>query len=117
MNEHQPAALEPAPGFSEEEAPVHRAIYRGIIDQGCRPLFRGLEAQLDIDEVQIPNSTRKVKARVYHRKNSVKPGAIVLWLHNGGGVIGDLDTEHVLAAEHCLRTGYCVVQVDYVSCA
>lgn len=109
-----PDSLGPRPHLDD---PVQlRQDYRNSIDSLTRPLFAELENKVDLQEIVIPGSTRSVKARVYTRKaDANEPAkALLLWLHNGGGVEGDLDCEHLIALHHCIRTGQRIVYPNYV---
>ena len=55
-----------------------------------------------------------VPVRVYTPEAAVGGDApLLLWLHGGGWVIGDLDTADATAAALANRSGAVVVSVDY----
>jgi acetyl esterase len=66
-------------------------------------------SSMEIEDRQVPASP-KVPVRVYrpHRAQ----GAVV-WLHGGGFVMGDLETEHPWAVRIAEESGSTVVSVDY----
>ncbi|MFI6423078.1 alpha/beta hydrolase [Streptomyces sp. NPDC050842] len=66
-------------------------------------------SRMDVEDHTVPGAP-DVPVRVYrpHRAQ----GAVV-WLHGGGGVFGDLDTEHPWAARVADLSGAVVVSVGY----
>lgn len=70
-------------------------------------------AAVSVHDRTIPGPAGDLPVRLYHpAKTSGRADAIV-WFHQGGGVIGDLDTDHTLCtmlAESCQAV---VVSVDY----
>lgn len=51
--------------------------------------------------------------RVYHPPRQVGSAGAVVWFHQGGGVIGDLDSDHGWCSLLAERAGVMVVSVDY----
>ncbi len=74
----------------------------------------GLEG-LDIEDRSVPghDGDPPVSVRIYRPKDRTVPGPGVLWIHGGGFVIGDVESEHVGSAMTALGTGAVVVSVDY----
>ncbi|TVT47890.1 alpha/beta hydrolase [Amycolatopsis rhizosphaerae] len=66
-------------------------------------------ANLQIEDRMVPADPR-VPVRIYRPRQA--HGAIV-WLHGGGFVFGDLDTEHPWAARIADCSGAVVISVDY----
>jgi acetyl esterase len=66
-------------------------------------------AELDIEDRTVPGDP-DVPVRIYRPHQS--QGAIV-WLHGGGWVMGDLDTEHTAAARVADGSGAVVISVGY----
>ncbi len=70
---------------------------------------------LDIADQRVPGSRTApdVRIRVYSSKQkaSVSPG--LLYIHGGGFVVGDIDTEHAGAANIAEELGIVLVSVDY----
>ena len=64
---------------------------------------------LEIEDRSVPAGP-DVPVRIYRPHNA--RGAIV-WLHGGGFVMGDLETEHPWAAEVARRSGALVISVGY----
>ncbi|MEV5443362.1 alpha/beta hydrolase [Streptomyces sp. NPDC052644] len=65
---------------------------------------------LEIEDRVVP-ADPGVPVRIY-RPHGALGGALV-WLHGGGGVFGDLDTEHPWAARLASQSGAVVVSVAY----
>ncbi|MEW2493495.1 alpha/beta hydrolase [Streptomyces nodosus] len=66
-------------------------------------------ADVEIEDRTVP-ATPDVAVRIYRPHQA--QGAIV-WLHGGGLVMGDLDTEHPFAARIAGGSGAVVITVDY----
>ncbi|MEM9465416.1 MAG: alpha/beta hydrolase [Actinomycetota bacterium] len=70
-------------------------------------------AEVSVHDRTIPGPAGDLPIRLYHpAKTSGRADAIV-WFHQGGGVVGDLDTDHTLCsmlAESCQAV---VISVDY----
>ncbi|MFD9305394.1 alpha/beta hydrolase [Streptomyces sp. NPDC060048] len=66
-------------------------------------------SNMEVEDRTVP-ADPDVAVRIYHPHQA--QGAIV-WLHGGGGVFGDLDTEHPWAARLADRSGAVVISVDY----
>ena len=64
------------------------------------------------DDRTIDGPAGKIKVRVYDPEGRGKRGAL-LYLHGGGFVVGDLDTEHPQCIDHAERAGCVVISVDY----
>ena len=113
--------------------PLHpqvKALLDGLADAGgppmtdlspedARALFKGLSA-LDqpeevarVDDRLVPGPV-DVPIRVYTPDAAIGVEApLLLWLHGGGWVIGDLDTADATARALANRSGAVVVSVDY----
>jgi acetyl esterase/lipase len=66
-------------------------------------------ADLQVEDRTVP-ADPDVRVRIYRPQQA--QGAVV-WLHGGGWVVGDLDTEHPWAALLARRSGAVVISVDY----
>jgi acetyl esterase len=64
---------------------------------------------MELDDRTVPGDP-DVAVRVYRPRDA--QGALV-WLHGGGFVVGDLDTEHPWAALIAQRAGAVVISVNY----
>ncbi len=51
--------------------------------------------------------------RIYHPPAAEGSAPGIVWFHQGGGMIGDLDTDHSLCTQLAERCGAVVVSVDY----
>lgn len=51
--------------------------------------------------------------RIYHPAAAEGAAPGIVWFHQGGGVIGDLDTDHSLCTHLADRCGAVIVSVDY----
>ncbi|QFR01880.1 alpha/beta hydrolase [Streptomyces phaeolivaceus] len=66
-------------------------------------------SRMDVEDRTVP-ADPDVPVRIYRPHRS--QGAVV-WLHGGGGVMGDLDTEHPWAARLADASGAVVISVEY----
>lgn len=66
-------------------------------------------AHLEIEDRAVP-ADPDVPVRIYRPRQA--RGAVI-WLHGGGWVLGNLDTEHTWAARIATDSGAVVVSVDY----
>ena len=64
-----------------------------------------------VEDRSIPGPTGDIPVRLYRPADAT--GAIVIWYHGGGWVIGDLETADPTARKLANRTGALVVSVDY----
>jgi acetyl esterase len=65
-------------------------------------------------DLRVPAGTRQVPIRVYCPGGSlVPPPAIVVYLHGGGFVFGDLDTHDAICRDMVAAGGFGCVAVDY----
>ncbi len=91
--------------LSPEEA---RAGYRVLAS-----MEQGEEIQR-VDDRLVPTPDGDVPVRVYTPAESVGANrGVLLWLHGGGWVIGDLDTADATCRALANRAGSVVVSVDY----
>lgn len=122
------------PGPKGEDVPVHpqvKLLLDGMAQVGgppfnemapveARALFKNLSA-LDqpeevtrVDDRIVPGADNDVPVRVYTPADAVGGDApLLIWLHGGGWVIGDLDTTDATARALANRSGAVVVSVDY----
>lgn len=68
-----------------------------------------------VREILVPTSNRgiNVRVRVYHPVVSETPLPIVVFVHGGGHVSGNLETHDVMARALALRANVIVLAVDY----
>jgi len=65
-----------------------------------------------IDDFVIPGRAAPIGARVY-RPQGASPLPVVVYLHGGGWVVGDLDTHDATTSALAARSGCVIVSVDY----
>jgi acetyl esterase len=65
-----------------------------------------------IDQYVISGSAGPIGARIY-RPHGTPPSPVVVYLHGGGWVVGDLDTHDATTSALAARSGCVVVSVDY----
>jgi len=126
------ASLE-GPDGRGDDVPLHpqvKSLLDGLAQAGgppmaelsptdARTLFKGLtafdqpEEVARVDDRLVPGPV-DVPVRVYTPATAVGGDApLLLWLHGGGWVIGDLDTADATARALANRSGAVVVSVDY----
>ncbi|MGB3752899.1 MAG: alpha/beta hydrolase [Parerythrobacter sp.] len=66
-----------------------------------------------IRDLTCPGPAGNIPLRFYHTKETRDAGPVVLFLHGGGFVIGDLEVYHALCTEIAHRLDLPVVSVDY----
>jgi acetyl esterase/lipase len=101
--------LQPFVAMFPTEDLTHPAVARqGLIDlaAGAPPVDI---TDLEVEDRAIP-ADPDVPVRIYRPRSA--EGAIV-WLHGGGFVMGDLDTEHPWAARIARDSGATVISVGY----
>ena len=70
-------------------------------------------ATVSVHDRTIPGPAGDLAVRLYHPPKTTGRADAIVWYHQGGGVIGDLDTDHTLCtmlAETCQAV---VISVDY----
>lgn len=96
------------PVLSEMSAPEARAMFKNMT------VFDQPEEVTRVDDRLVPGADNDVPVRVYTPHDAVGGDAgLLLWLHGGGWVIGDLDTADATARALANRSGAVVVSVDY----
>ena len=103
-------------GFAEAGGPE----MSDLSPQEARELYRGLialdqpEAVTRVDDRLVPTLAQEVPVRVYTPAEAVGGDApLLVWLHGGGWVLGDLDTADATARALANRSGAVVVSVHY----
>jgi acetyl esterase len=96
------------PKLHELSPPDAREVYRGLV------AFDQPEEVARVDNRVVSNGDHDVPVRVYTPLPAVGGHApLLLWLHGGGWVIGDLDTADATARALANRSGAVVVSVGY----
>ncbi|QKW10404.1 alpha/beta hydrolase [Streptomyces sp. NA04227] len=67
---------------------------------------------LDIEDRTVP-ADPEVAVRIYRPRESPEPRGALIWLHGGGWVMGNLETEHPWAARIATGSGAVVISVNY----
>ncbi len=70
---------------------------------------------LDIEDRMLPGweGGPEISVRLYRPRRVASPMPAIVYIHGGGFVVGNLDSEHVGAGTTALATGALVVSVDY----
>lgn len=96
--------------------PVEASRSSGVLIPGAGPL-QPVETTVDYDISRKESKGPDVKVRCFTPKGA-KPAdgwPVLIYYHGGGWVLGNIDTENVIASNMCAR-GHCVVvSVDYRS--
>ena len=105
-------ALEFLPNLSIEDAPAARTGFNELIQQMNGELD---ESGLDMENLTIPGpeDAPPVPLRVYTPQGVTGPVPALLYVHGGGFVIGNLDSEHGNCLALCRDLGIVLVSVDY----
>lgn len=101
-------ALAGGPGLSELPPDEGRAMFKVLTSmEHCEDVER-------VDDRLIPGTDGDIPARVYTPQAAVgEAHGVLVWLHGGGWVIGDLDTADSTCRALANRAGCVVVSVDY----
>jgi acetyl esterase len=70
-------------------------------------------AGVDVEDMVLPLDGRALRTRVYRPVEARKPLPLVVYLHGGGWVVGDLDTHDLMVARLAVDSHCAVVSVDY----
>lgn len=104
------AALAPKQSGDEELTPASlRTAFEAMIAAGAHTPVGSVVAH----DREIPGPAGPLPARVYHPASTrgLAPG--IVWFHQGGFVVGGLDTDHALLSSLVDRCGTVIVSVDY----
>lgn len=66
-----------------------------------------------VHDRSIPGPVGELAVRIYHPPAASGDAPSIVWFHQGGGVIGDLETDHPLCTVLAARCGAVVISVDY----
>lgn len=78
----------------------------------CRSFSHGRPAGVSVSDDVISGGGCKVPVRRYTAKNN-KSNTLIIYIHGGGYVLGDLDSHDDVCAELCIKTGFNVTAIDY----
>ena len=68
---------------------------------------------MEVFDLAIPTEERDVPVRVYRPEGATGPRPVILYMHGGGFMLGDLDSSDGIAWGFAQGTGAVVVSVDY----
>ncbi len=85
-----------------------RIEYEALVQHFRYPHPPGLSTQ----DTEIIGRHGKIPLRHYHSEQGSN-GALIMFLHGGGFILGSLDSHDDICAELCANTGYGLVSVDY----
>ena len=85
-----------------------RAIYNAM----CRVFFRDYPEGVHVADDVIVGKHGRVPVRRYEPE-AFTGSTVIIYMHGGGFVVGDLNSHDDLCAEVCARTGFRVTSVDY----
>jgi acetyl esterase len=105
------AAVEFLPKLPMGEPEDSRAALRQMLADYPRPPLP--DGVTTVDRAVPGPDGNEVAVRVYSPPRDGAPVPAVLYIHGGGFVVGDLDTEHANAASVADALGVVVVSVDY----
>jgi len=96
------------PALHEMSPADAREVFRGLI------AFDQPEEVTRVDDRLVPGDGTDIPVRVYTPADAVGGNApLLIWIHGGGWVIGDLDTADATARALANRSGAVTVSVDY----
>ncbi len=72
-----------------------------------------LEPGVSTEDVGVPTPSGDVSARAYRPSGQDPQAPIMVWLHQGGGVIGDLETSHAFCSILASDLRAPVLSIDY----
>ncbi|MXZ81193.1 MAG: alpha/beta hydrolase [Gammaproteobacteria bacterium] len=87
----------------------HRECYRALFEMFQAPIPAGVAKE---DSAIPGRSGHSIPVRSYSVETD-RPDALILYLHGGGFIVGNLDSHDSVCAEIAARTGIRVVAVDY----
>ncbi|BCG77355.1 alpha/beta hydrolase [Mesorhizobium sp. 113-3-3] len=85
---------------------------RAVYDRMCRALHRGRPPGVRASDGLVAASGHGIPIRHYQLTGKA-PGAMVVYFHGGGFILGNLDSHDDICAEISAGTGFDVVSVDY----
>jgi acetyl esterase len=85
---------------------------RAVYNRMSREFHAGHPAGVVAETTAIETDGRSVPVRIY-RRETADERAVILYLHGGGFVLGDLESHDDICAELCAGTGFSAVSIDY----
>jgi acetyl esterase len=68
-----------------------------------------------VEDRTIKTSVRDTKIRIYNPKQKLTDG-VIIWMHGGGFVLGDMEHGDSSCREFCSRIGCTVINIEYGLC-
>lgn len=85
---------------------------REIYNSMCSAFSRGRPEGVSVRDDFVSDSECKVPVRRYTPENIIS-NTIIIYIHGGGFVVGDLNSHDDVCAELCVATGFQVTSIDY----
>lgn len=85
---------------------------REVYNRMAQAFHAGYPAGIASADTYIEAGEHRIAIRVYVRKGS-EPGAVCLYFHGGGFVVGGLESHDDVCAELCEATGFRIISVAY----
>lgn len=93
---------------------VRREATRRIQVARVAGLWTATDDRVEVRDTVVSGDTdQKVTVRIYKPTGATTPRPVILFMHGGAFISGDLDFEHPRCLEICRETGFLVVSVDY----
>lgn len=86
---------------------------RGLAAEGFAVLNGPPRPGVEIQPLEVGGAEGKLKARLYRPGNVRRPAPLMVYFHQGGNVIGDLDTGETFCTIVAERARCLVLNVDY----
>jgi acetyl esterase len=105
------AALYARDSTAQAQSPDAQTVRKGIND-ACMATAGTRDAVGNVEDLAVPAEGRRIPVRLYRPKGD-GPFPLLVFLHGGGWVAGNLETHDNVCRYLCNRTPCCVVAVDY----
>src|SRR5206468_3736614 len=98
-------------GVSQAQPPDAKSVRKAINDS-CAATEGSRDVVGNVEDLAVPAEGRRIPVRLYRPKGD-GPFPLLVFLHGGGWVAGNLETHDNACRYLCNRTPCCVVAVDY----
>jgi acetyl esterase len=105
------AVMIPQDGAAQAQPPDAQTVRKGIND-ACMATAGTRDTVGSVEDLAVPAAGRRIPVRLYRPKGD-GPFPLLVFLHGGGWVAGNLETHDNACRYLCNRTPCCVVAVDY----
>jgi acetyl esterase/lipase len=103
--------------YAARKGPKMTSFSPAVARAAAAEAFKGaqgpLEPGVSVEDFDIPAPHGALPARAYRPDNQDPAAPVFVYLHMGGGVIGDLDTDHGFCAILAKGARCAVVSIDY----